>query len=263
MRCVLSIAVCSTFVGWTVAAEDSVLSTRFDVEDYCVNLFPSQENVSPTVMFADRTFTFGYRTDGWLLDGEKRVDWHSAQTNTLAVLKRTAKGVRADYVHSLYTGDGSARRLVGICSNEVVFTEGIIGVRATLYPSESGRYRFYRSQKAAQVVIFPDYTRRWVGTTLWMSVSKELSYFNELQPHEQFDPKTWGMNSNQIGPSREMVFGNVPDVITFKGSGDARFECNRYRGGFEVNAFCLNEDKMHKPVWNGPVGFSYFIKLEK
>ena len=252
-----------TVGGRMVVAGDLNLSMCFDVGDYRVNLFPSRENVGPTVTFSDRTFTFAYRTDGWLQDGDKQVDYHSSETNALAVLKNTARGVRADYVHSLYTGDGAARRLVGICSNEVVFSEGIIGVRATLYPSESGRYRFYRSQKAAQVVIFPDYARRWVGTTLWMSVSKELSYFNELQPHEQFDPKAWGMNGNQIGPSREMVFGNVPDVISFKGSGDTRFTCNRYQDGFEAGAFCLNDDEMHKPFWNGPIRFSYFIKLEK
>ena len=263
MRCVLSIAVCSTFVGWTVAAEDSVPPTRFDVGDYCVNLFPSQENVSPTVTFANRTFTFAYQTDGWLLDGEKRIDWHSAQTNALAVMKRTAKGVRADYVHSLYAGEGGVRRLVGICSNEVVFAEAVVGVRATLYPSEPGRYRFYWTQKASQVVVFSDYARRWVGTTLWMAASKGLSYSNELTPLDRFDPEAWGLNGNQIGPSRGMTFGNVPDVIAFTGGGNTRFACNRYVGGFEASAFCLNDDEMHKPVWDGPVVFSYFIKLEK
>ena len=261
MRYILLLVVGATLVGRTVA--DSDLLTRFDIGDYRVNLFPSRENVAPTVTFADRSFTFAYRTDGWLLDGDKHVDYHSSETNALTVLKKTAKGVRADYVHSLYAGNGAARRLVGICSNEVVFSEGVIGVRATLYPSEPGRYRFYWSQKSAQVVIFADYGHRWVGTTLWMSVSKDLSYFNELQPHEQFDPKAWGMNGNRIGPSREMVFGNVPDIISFRGGGDARFACNRYPGGFEASAFCLNDDVMHKPIWSAPVGFSYFIKLEK
>lgn len=263
MRLILSIAVCSTLVGRTVAAGDSVPTTRFDVGDCRVNLFPSRANVSPTVTFADRTFTFGYRTDGWLLDGEKQIGWHSAQTNALAVLKRTSKGVRADYVHSLYTGDGETRRLVGICSNEVVFAEGLIGVRVTLYPSEPGRYRFYWTQKAAQVVIFSDYGRRWVGTTLRMRITKDLWHCNELVAHDRFDPKAWGLNGNEIEPAQEMSFGNVPDIITFTGGGDTRFACNRYPGGFEASAFCLNNDVMHKPAWDGPVGFSYFIKLEK
>ena len=239
------------------------LPARFDVGDCRVNLFPSRANVAPTVTFADRTFTFAYRTDGWLLDGERRVGWHSAQTNALAVLKETPKGVRADYVHSLYAGEGTARRLVGLCSNEVVFAKGVVGVRATLYPSEPGRYRFYWSQKAAHVIVFSDYVRRWVGTTLWMTVSDELSHSNELQPHDRFDLKAWGLNGNQIGPAREMTFGNVPDIITFKGTGNTRFASNRYPGGFEASAFCLNDDVMHKPAWDGPVRFSYFIHLEK
>ena len=261
MRAFQLAVICAALAGRTAIGAD--LPTKFDVGDYRVNLFPSRANVGPTVTFADRTFSFAYRTDGWLLDGERRVGWHSAQTNALAVLKRTPKGVRADFVHSLYAGEGDARRTVGISSNEVVFSEGVVGVRATLYPSEPGRYRFYWSQKAAHVIVFSDYARRWVGTTLWMTVSKELSHSNELLPHDRFDPKAWGLNGNEIGPARGMTFGNVPDVISFTGGGDTRFACNRYVGGFEASAFCLNGDVMHKPAWDGPVGFSYFIKLEK
>lgn len=261
MRAFRLALICAAFAGQPVVGAD--MPTKFDVGDYRVNLFPSCANVGPTVTFAGRTFTFAYRTDGWLLDGEKRVGWHSAQTNALAVLKNTPKGIRADYVHSLYAGEGDARRLVGICSNEIVFTKGLIGVRAALYPTEPGRYRFHWFQKAAHVIVFADYARRWVGTTLRMGGSKNLWHVNELMAHDQFDPKAWGMNANQIEPAQEMSFGNVPDVITFMGGDDTRFACNHYTGGFEASAFLVNDDVMHKPVWNKAVVFSYFIKPEK
>ena len=238
-------------------------TTRFDVGDYAVVLMPSRSIVVPTVTFEGRTFSLAYRTDGWLLDGMEKVDYHSEQTNRLAVLKGTAKGVRADYVHSLYAGSGGDRRLVGVCSNEVVFADGVVGVRTTLIPAEPGRYRFYAPYRAHQSVAFAQYEKEWVGTTLYMAESKEHSFMNELTPHDGFDPKAWGMNVNDIGYMREMELGNVPGVVRFKGDGCTKFSVNRYKGGFSAAAVLVNEDVMHKPAWDKPVSFSYAVSMEK
>jgi len=42
-----------------------------------------------------------------------------------------------------------------------------------------------------------------------------------------------------------------------------RFSTNRYKGGFEASAVCLNGDRMHKPVWGKPVSFSYAVRMDK
>jgi len=242
-------------------AADPPVQTKFAVGGYAVNLMPSSKNVSPTVTFHGRSFMFAYRTDGFVEDGRLHIRFHSAQTNRLAVLARTPQGIRADYVHSLYVGNGEKERLVGFCSNEVVFADGRIDVRATMYPAEPGRYRFYHTQKMSQVIVFPGYADKWTGTTLHLVVSKDVSYINELTPHRNFDPEAWGMGVQQTGLAREMTFGNVPGVVRFGGDEDARFSANRYRGGFEANAAMFNKDVMHKPSWDGPVSFSYSIAM--
>ncbi len=197
------------------------------------------------------------------MDGTRRLAFNSAQTNVLSGLSRAGNCIKADYVHSLYAGKDGERRLVGMCSNEVVFAGGEVTVRATLFPAEPGRYRFHRSSKASQVIVFANFAKRWTGTTLQLFASKDVSFMNELMPHDRYDPDAWGMNLNTTGYAMEMVLGNVPDIIRFTGTGGARFACNRYRGGFEASAVLLNEDVMHKPVWNGPVVLTYEIKMTK
>ena len=202
---VLSIAL-SVFCPAVATSETLPTVTKFAVGEYAVNLLPTKGNVMPTATFAGRTLSFAYRTDGWLQDEDgRRYGFHSEQTNAFAILKKTAKGIRADYVHALYIGDGGDRRRVGVCSNEVVFADGVAGVRATLSPTEPGRYRFYASMIASQTIVFSGYARNWVGTTLHLIASKELSYMNELTPHDRFAPSAWGMNVNDAGYVREMV----------------------------------------------------------
>lgn len=237
--------------------------TAFSIGDCTVNLMPSCENIMPTIRFVGRGMSFAYRTDGWLMDGDKGVEYHSDPTNCFAVLKKTAKGVRADYVHSLYSGKGDKRRFVGVCSNEVVFADGVIGVRATLFPAEPGRYRFRACCKASQVIAFHDYARKWVGTTLRLVVSEGVSFMNELTPHDRFNPEAWGMGWRDTGYAPEMVFANVPGVIRFMDVSGARFDANRYKGGFEANAVCINDDVMHRPAWDKPFSFSYAVKMQK
>ena len=267
MKIAVAVVLGLAFSAFCPAVATSVplpAETKFVVGECSVNLLPTQRNIMPTVTFAGRTLSFAYRTDGWLQDEDgRRYGFHSEQTNAFAVLKKTAKGIRADYVHALYVGDGGDRRPVGVCSNEVVFADGVAGVRATLWPAEPGRYRFYASTIASQVIVFPEYSRKWVGTTLHLVASKELSYMNELTPHDLFDPNAWGMNVNGTGYVREMALANVPGVLRFTGSGDARFSSNRYRGGFEASAALVNGDRMHKPAWDKPVSFSYAVKMEK
>lgn len=238
-------------------------ATRFSAGGYDVNLKPYSANVMPTMTFAGRSFSFAYTTSGWLQDGDSRIRFRSDPTNRLASLTKMAEGVKAEYVHSLYTGRDPDRRFVGICSNEVVFADGVARVRATLYPAEPGKYRFHASHRASQVIVFAGYAKKWVGTTLHMFSSRERMFMNELTPHAMFDPKAWGMNANDTGYVREMVFGNVPGVIRFIDAGDAGFNANRYPGGFEANAVFVNGDVMHKPAWDGPVAFSYMVKMEK
>lgn len=260
---VLSIAL-SVFCPAVATSETLPTATKFAVGEYAVNLLPTKGNVMPTVTFAGRTFSFAYRTDGWLQDEDgRRLGFHSEQTNAFSDLKKTANGIRADYVHMLYVGEGSERRLVGACSNEVEFADGVVGVRVTLWPAEPGRYRFHASTAASQTIVFSGYAKNWVGTTLYLVVSKELSYMNELTPHDSFDPDVWGMNVNDTGYAREMVLGNMTGVLRFIGSGDARFGTNRYKGGFEASAVCLNGDRMHKPAWDKPVSFSYAVRMDK
>jgi len=238
-------------------------ATKFSAGGYNVNLMPSRANVMPTITFAGRSFTFAYTTSGWLLDGDRRIRFRSDPTNRLAALTKVAEGVKAEYVHSLYVGRDSDRRFAGVCSNEIVFADGVAKVRATLYPAEPGRYRFHASHRASQVIVFADYAKKWVGTTLHMFSSRERMFMNELTPHAMFDPKAWGMGASDTGYVREMVFGNVPGVVHFVDTGDAGFNANRYPGGFEANAVFLNGDVMHKPAWDGPVAFSYAVKMEK
>lgn len=239
------------------------LPTSFSIGDCKVNLLPNRYNISPYVTFAGRTFMFAYRSDGWLEDDRKRLRYHSLPTNVFTRLEKTAEGVRAEYVHSLYTGKEENRRIIGLCSNEVSFAGGLITVRATMYPFEPGRYRFYNNQKVSQVVIFPDFAGKWVGSSLHLKISKDVAYLNELMPHDSFDKDAWGMNYNHTGPVKEMIFANVPDVIRFGGAGETRFSCNRYKGGFEASPFLRNDDVMHKPAWDGPVSFEYFVQMTK
>ena len=249
----------------TVATSETVpAATRFKVGECAVNLLPTKGNVAPTVTFAGRTLSFAYRTDGWIQDKDgRRLGFHSEQTNAFAVLKKTAKGVRADYVHTLYVGEGGERRLVGVCSNEVVFADGVAGVRATLWPAEPGRYRFHLVTKASQVIVFQSYMKSWVGTTLQLFAPSGDSFMNELTPHDRFDPNAWGLSLRDTGYASEMVFGNRNGVIRIKDISGARFIANRYRGGFEAAAVCLNDDAMHKPAWDKPVVFSYAVKMER
>ena len=248
-----------------VATSETVpAATRFKVGDYAANLLPSKENICPTVTFGGRTFAFADRTGGWLLDKNgRRLRYHSGQTNAFAVLKKTAKGVRADYVHALYVGDGDERRFVGVCSNEVVFADGVAGVRAALWPTEPGRYRFHTTTKASQCIFFAGYAKNWVGTTLQLLAPGGDSFMNELTPHDRFDPDAWGLSLRDTGYASEMVFGNRNGVIRFKDISGARFIANRYRGGFEAAAVCLNDDAMHKPAWDKPVVFSYAVRMER
>lgn len=260
---VLSIAL-SVFCPAVATSETLPTATKFAVGEYAVNLLPTKGNVMPTVTFAGRTFSFAYRTDGWLQDEDgRRLGFHSEQTNALAVLKKTAKGVRADYVHALYVGGGGERHLVGVCSNEVVFADGVTGVRATLWPSEPGRYRFHFATKASQVIVFQSYMKNWVGTTLQLFAPGGDSFMNELTPHDRFDPDAWGLSLRETGYASEMVFGNMSGVIRFRDISGARFVANRYRGGFEASAVCLNDDAMHKPAWDEPVVFSYAVRMER
>jgi len=238
-------------------------ATKFKVGGCAVNLLPAKENIAPTVTFGGRTFAFAYRTDGWLQDKDgRRLGFHSGQTNAFAVLKKTAKGVRADYVHALYVGEGGERRLVGVCSNEVVFADGVAGVRATLWPAEPGRYRFHFATKASQVIVFQGYMKNWVGTTLQLFAPGGDSFMNELTPHDSFDPAAWGLSLRDTGYASEMLFGNMTGVVRFKDVSGARFIANRYRGGFEAAVVCLNDDAMHKPVWDKPVVFKYGVRME-
>lgn len=248
-----------------VATSETVpAATRFKVGDYAANLLPTKDNIIPTVTFAGRTFSFAYRTDGWLQDKDgRRLGFHSEQTNAFTVLKKTAKGVRADYVHALYAGEGDERRLVGVCSNEVVFAGGVAGVRATLSPTEPGRYRFHTTTKASQVIVFQSYMKNWVGTTLQLFAPGGDSFMNELTPHDRFDPDAWGPSLRETGYASEMVFGNMSGVIRFRDISGARFVANRYRNGFEAAAVCLNDDAMHKLAWDKPVVFSYAVRMER
>lgn len=246
-----------------VAAATDDVPKRFEVGNYAVNLMPTRENIQPIVTFAGRPFYFAYRTSGNLVDGHDDVSFRSDPTNAFAVLKRTSRGIAAAYVHSLYSGDGDGRRLVGVCSNEVVFANGGVGVRGTFYPAEPGRYRFKRKVKASQPIVFQGYGKCWEGSTLCLFASKEVSFMNELTPHDRYDPKAWGMNVNDTGIVEEMVLGNVPDVVSFRNRSGAGFYTCRYKGGFEAAVVALNEDVMHMPVWDKPFSFSYVIKLEK
>ena len=245
-----------------VAAVADDVPMRFEVGSYAVNLMPTRENVQPTISFAGKSFTFAYRTSVSAMDGERKVVFRSDPTNALSVLKRTARGVRAEYVHSLYVGGSDERRFVGTCSNEVVFADGVAAVRATLYPAEPGRYRFHAVWKASQVIMFPAYERKWVGTTLCLFASKDVSFMNEMTMNDLYDPKAWGMSVKDTGIVGKMELGNVPDVVSFSNRSKAGFFCTRYKGGFEASAVALNEDAMHKPRWDKPFSFSYVIKLE-
>ena len=256
-RAVLSAAFVAVFSA--VAAEPS---TRFEVGGCKVDLFPSGANVSPFVTFGGRTMLFAYRTDGTLFDGEKSVPMHSLPTNRLAVLRETAKGIRADYVHTLYIGPETNATVVGTASNEVVFAAGEIGVRVTLYPEFPGRYRFHWNQKASQVIVFPGFLK-WIGTTLESENLTGVRHMNLLPPHSEFDPKAWGMNTREAGEARKIWFGNVPDVWTLSAAKGAAFTVNHYTGGFELGAVALNDDVMHKPAWDKPFTYSYAIRLEK
>lgn len=267
MKIAGAIFLCLAFPALCPAAATSEafpLATRFKVGDYAANLLPSKENICLTITFGGRTFAFAYRTDGWLQDKDgRRLGFHSEQTNAFAVLKKTAKGVRADYVHALYVGEGDERRLVGVCSNEVVFADGVADVCATLWPAEPGRYRFHFATKASQVIVFQSYMKNWVGTTLQLLAPGGDSFMNELTPHDRFDPDAWGLSLRDTGYASEMVFGNMTDVIRFKDISGARFIANRYRNGFEAAAVCLNDDAMHKPAWDKPVVFSYAVRMER
>jgi len=86
---------------------------------------------------------------------------------------------------------------------------------------------------------------------------------NELTPHDRFDSEAWGLSVRDTGYASEMVFGNRNGVIRFRDNSGARFIANRYRGGFEASAACLNDDAMHKPAWDKPVVLSYAVRMEK
>jgi len=245
-----------------VAAAIDDVPMRFEVGSYAVNLMPTRENVRPTISFAGKSFSFAYRTGVSAMDGDRKVVFRSDPTNVLSVLKRTAKGVRAEYVHSLHVGEGGGRRFVGTCSNEVVFADGSVAVRATLYPAEPGRYRFHAAWKASQIIVFPAYERKWVGTTLCLFKSRDVAFMNELTPPDRYDPKAWGVSVKDTGIVERMELGNVPDVVSFSNRSKAGFFCTRYKSGFEASAVALNEDPMHKPQWDKPFSFSYAIKLE-
>lgn len=255
------IAAFAALLPCVVAVADD-LPMRFEVGGYAVDLMPTRENIQPVVTFAGRSFCFAYRMDGNLEDGGAKVGFRSATTNAFVALKRTSRGIAATYAHSLYAGDGEDRRLVGVSSNVVEFSKGVIGVRATLFPSEPGRYRFNLKWKAYQPIVFRGYEKNWVGTTLHLVASKEVSFMNELTPSNCYDPKAWGMNVNDTGLVGKMMFANVPGVITFAGRSGAGFFGNRYKGGFDAAATAVNEDVMHKPAWDKPFSFSYVIKLE-
>jgi hypothetical protein len=237
-------------------------STRFEIGGCNVDLFSSKANVAPVVTFGGRTMQFAYRTDGILFDGEKSVPMHSFPTNGLAVLRETAREIRAEYVHTLYIGAETNATVVGTASNEVVFVAGGIGVRVTLYPEFPGRYRFRWKQKASQVIVFPEF-KKWIGTTLESENLAGFRHMNLLPPHSEFDPHAWGMNTREAGEARKIWFGNVPDVWTLSAAEGAAFTVNHYTGGFELGAVALNEDAMHTPAWDRPFTYNYAIRLEK
>ena len=110
MKITGAIVFCLAFSAFCPAVATSATlpaATRFKVGDYSVNLLPSKENIMPTISFGGRTFSFVDRTGGWLLDKDgRRLRFESEQTNAFAVLKKTATGVRSDYVHALYAGEG-------------------------------------------------------------------------------------------------------------------------------------------------------------
>lgn len=260
-----AIALCLAFSALRPAAaagETVPAATRFKVGEYTVNLLPGKENICPTITFGGRTFAFAYRTDGRLQDGGKWIDYRSAPTTAFSALEETAQGILARYEHELYAGEGGERRLVGVCSNEVIFADGVARVRATLHPAEPGRYRFYFATKASQVIVFQSYMKNWVGTTLQLHTPGGDSFMNELTPHDRFDPKAWGLSVRDAGYASEMVSGNMTNVIRFKDVSGARFVANRYRNGFEASAVCINDDTMHKPAWDGPVVFEYEVRME-
>ena len=217
----------------------------------------------PTISFGGRTFSFADRTGGRLLDGERSVIYRSAPTNAFSEFEETAHGFRVCYAHELYTGEGDDRRIVGVCSNEIVFAEGVVRVRATLHPAEPGRYRFHTATKVSQCIFFAGYAKNWVGTTLQLFAPGGDSFMNELTPHDRFDPEAWGLSLRDTGYASEMVFGNMSGVIRFKDVSGARFIANRYRNGFEAAAFCMNDDAMHKPAWDKPVVFEYEVTMQK
>lgn len=247
-------------VALTVSAEDET-SFSWPGGSFALKYW-SANRITPTLQQGDRRIVFAYRTDGWLDYGDRQVSFTTDDTNAFVRLERTKDGLRADYVQTLVAVRGKKRKAIGVVSNSIEAVASSAHVTATIHPFFPGQLRFSAAHKAAQVIVFQDYPKTWVGGILDMTDELGRFHMNRLQSHEEFDFSCWGLNVNAVGGQRLVRIGFVPDVWNFVPGPAAHVEVNRYVGGFEMSFAGTNEKRRVKPVWTGPETFDYTIRID-
>lgn len=232
----------------------------FTVGNYQVKTVFSQNKIMPYVTFAGRTFGFAYRTDVILHEGRSGVRCFAEPDPASWKCNRHAGGADVSYRHRLVTGKGKDVTAVGHADIAIRFRPDAIDVGVTAVPAEPGRFVMRFAHLFTQTVVFPGFAENWQGSTL--QIMRPDGSFNTafLGPHREFDPARWGINGTDY---REVVFGNVPDIFTFRAGPGAGWLVNRYKGGFEISPALMNTERYRRPAWDKPVKYDYTIKLEK
>ena len=241
----------------SLAAEET---RRYGCPAYDIDVYDSDGVTYPRVQCGGRTFIFAYRTDGYALEGERRVVLHGMKSRGYRG-EATEKGLKASFVNDLHLMDGEkAGEKIGEVLTEIRCVDGLVGVQTTLTPAFPGRFSFDHDYCFSQVVVFPGF-ERWIGSTVVTTDERGDNRMNLMAPHESFVFEKWGLNARNL---RKIVFGNVPDVLSFSAGKNATLVLNHYVGGMECGAALRHPHPRRYPTaWTEPMAYRYAFRFKE
>lgn len=233
---------------------------RYDCPSYSIDICECDGVTYPRVQCGTRALTFAYRTDGYAREGERQVVFHGMKSHGYRG-EITGKGLKASFLHDLHLMDGEKTgEKIGVARTEIRCVNGLVGVQTTLTPAFPGRFAFRHDYCFSQVVVFPDFDH-WIGTTIVTTDERGDNHMNLLMPHERFVFGAWGLNARDL---RKIVFGNVPDVLSFSAGKNATLILNHYVGGMECGAALRHPHPRRYPTaWTEPMVYRYAFRFNE